>query len=56
MGISEKLSGFRAIRALRLIKLVRLIRASRLLTRWQARIALPNRCGRGPTRRDLADR
>ena len=37
---AEKLSGFRAIRALRLIKLVRLIRASRLLTRWQARIGL----------------
>jgi len=38
--LAEKLSGFRAIRALRLIKLVRLIRASRLLTRWQARIGL----------------
>ena len=36
--LAEKLSGFRAIRALRLVKLVRLIRASRLISRWQARI------------------
>ena len=39
-GATEKLSGFRAIRALRLVKLVRLVRASRLLTRWKARIGL----------------
>ena len=37
---TEKLSGFRAIRALRLIKLVRLLRASRLLSRWKARVGL----------------
>ena len=39
-NVSEKLSGFRVIRAMRLIKLVRLVRASRLLSRWQARIGL----------------
>ena len=37
---AEKLSGFRAIRALRLVKLVRLVRASRLVSRWKARIGV----------------
>ena len=40
VSVTEKLTGFRAIRALRLVKLVRLVRASRLLTRWKARVGI----------------
>ena len=40
-GGTTNLKALRIVRTLRLIKLVRLVRASRLLTQWETRIAMP---------------